>query len=68
MKTTRNEELRNQAGMLTLGEHELQAVTGGGEQFFNAYYDVSTGSYTLVPEGQVYMGPGLLVGPARLKS
>jgi hypothetical protein len=72
MKTTRNEALESKqasiAGLMPLTDDELRAVAGGGEQYFNAYYDVTTGRYVLVPEGQVYAGGGLLVGPARLKS
>jgi hypothetical protein len=71
MKTARNDEQRihqgDIAGVSTLPEQDLQAAVGGGETFFNAYYDVSTGQYTLVPKGQVHIG-GLFVGEARLNS
>jgi hypothetical protein len=71
MKIARNDALRTHedgiAGASPLTEQDLQAVVGGGEQFFGAYYDVSTGRYTLVPQGQVYFG-GLYVGDARLNS
>jgi hypothetical protein len=61
MRTTRNAEL------LSLTDDQLQAVTGG-ETIYNAYYDVPSGRYVLVPDGQVYAGSGLLVGQARLNS
>ena len=71
MKTARNDALRTHEKGIAVGspltEQDLRAVVGGGETFFNAYYDVSTGQYTLVPKGQVYVG-GLFVGEARLNS
>lgn len=66
MNTASNEQ--HLPGMSLLSEQELSLATGGTETYFNAYYDVSTGRYTLVPEGQVYVGAGMLVGPARLNS
>jgi hypothetical protein len=46
-------------GLTELSEDALRAVSGGGT---NIYSDVSTGTYILRPAGQVYVGPGILVG------
>jgi hypothetical protein len=42
-----------------LTDAQVGAVTGGSA---NIYYDASTGTYILRPAGQVYVGPGMLVG------
>lgn len=54
----KNDQAPQLARLPELTADEARTVRGGAA----IYYDVSTGTYILRPEGGVYVGPGILVG------